>query len=282
MREYGQIQTAIWRHHDFISLSTEGKLLVTYLLTGPHSNGIGCFYLPMGYLSADLNMVSDTLSNTLSEVIAKGFLRVCETTQYVQIPKFLKWNPIASSKVCKNRLKDVVTIPSKFKYINELKTDFDKYCTYKSDDYDTVWNRVSDRVGDTTPHPTPKIKEAAVAALSATEQKKEFFDTGIPLLTSQGKTEQQARTFLGKALSRVGPADALTIMRLARDSGDAASYIAKAAFPIKLPEDNRALWDIRLKLGLPMEYEEVADCHDEIRNVIRANPERKKVLEAYA
>jgi len=163
MREYGQVQSAIWRHPDFVSLSHDAKLLIMYSLTGPHSNGCGCFYLPQGYICADLDMVCDRVSDTLNEVAEKGFLRVCENTNYVFIPKFLKWNIITSPKVCVNRLKDVQAIPSRFTYLPELKADFDKYCKFKSANYAAVWdtllNTLSNTLCDITPHPTPPEKK---------------------------------------------------------------------------------------------------------------------------
>lgn len=131
-------------------------------------------------------------------------------------------------------------------------------------------------------HPQPhiKIKEAPVGALDEKQQKLEFWNTGLPLLTEQGMKEKQARTFLGKIVATIGFPDALEILRLAKHSGDAASYLAKAGFSIKLPTDNRELWELRVKLGLPMEYDNQADCHEEIRQLLRAKPELRERLAA--
>ena len=54
MRDYGKVQSSFWTSADTCKLSDDGKLLSLYLLTGPHSNILGCFRLPIGYVSDDL------------------------------------------------------------------------------------------------------------------------------------------------------------------------------------------------------------------------------------
>ena len=54
MRIYGAVQVCFWANAETQYLSDQGKLLAIYLLTGPHSNMIGCFRLPDGYITEDL------------------------------------------------------------------------------------------------------------------------------------------------------------------------------------------------------------------------------------
>ena len=113
MREYGQIQTCFWTDPDIQSLTDQGKLLATYLLTGPHSNGIGCYRLPNGYVQADLGWKNETISKGFTELFRIGFIERCETTFFVVIPKYLKWNKIANPNVAKAREEEFRAIPSK-------------------------------------------------------------------------------------------------------------------------------------------------------------------------
>ena len=53
-RDYGQIQSAFWTHPKIRSVGPDAKLIAAYLLTSPHTNGLGCFYLPLGYVATDL------------------------------------------------------------------------------------------------------------------------------------------------------------------------------------------------------------------------------------
>lgn len=111
MREYGQIQSAFWTNPDIQGLSSEEKLLAVYLLTGPHSNGLGCYRLPDGYVQADFGWSLETVSKGFAELFRIGFSERCETTFFVVIPKFLKWNPITNQNVASARMKEFETIP---------------------------------------------------------------------------------------------------------------------------------------------------------------------------
>ena len=54
MREYGKINTRFWADTKMLRLTVNARFMVVYLLTGPHTNSVGCFRLPSGYISADL------------------------------------------------------------------------------------------------------------------------------------------------------------------------------------------------------------------------------------
>jgi hypothetical protein len=49
--------------------------------------------------------------------------------------------------------------------------------------------------------------------------------------------------------------------------------------PLKLPRDNQTLWRIRTDLGMPFEYEDLDECHREIRSHLRQHPERRSLIE---
>lgn len=165
MREYGQIQCNIWTHPEFADLTDRGKLLMCYVLTCHHSNGIGCFRLPAAYVSADLGWVSETVSETLSELSRKGFLKVCERTKFVWIPKYLRWNPVANGNVAKAREREFQQIPSGFEYFSSLSNDLLEYGAHWSDAFrnrletlsETVSETLSKQEPDPEPDPEPDI-----------------------------------------------------------------------------------------------------------------------------
>lgn len=104
MREYGQIQSAFWQSEDAGKLSDRGKLLASYLLTGPHTNGVGCFRLTDGYLLDDLKWSPETVSETLSELFEIAF--AIRFNGVIFIPKFLHWNRIINGNIAKARFGD--------------------------------------------------------------------------------------------------------------------------------------------------------------------------------
>lgn len=113
MREYGQIQCSFWSDPDIQTLSDQGKLLFAYLLTGPHSNGLGCYRLPDGYVQADFEWSQQTVSKGFGELFEKGFAYRCTETCFVVIPNFLRWNPITNGNVAAARIKEFETVPKR-------------------------------------------------------------------------------------------------------------------------------------------------------------------------
>ena len=110
MREYGQIQCSYWQRVIEEGWSTDATLLGAYLLTGPHSNGIGTYRLPLGYIQDDLSWERDRVRETLSELFEKGFCKAFGGV--IHIPKFLRWNPISNGNVAKARVRDFEAIPN--------------------------------------------------------------------------------------------------------------------------------------------------------------------------
>lgn len=138
MREYGQIQCSFWSDPDVQALSDVAKLLAAYLMTGPHSNGIGCYRLPDGYIQADLGWDSKTVSKGFAELFRIGFAKRCEATFFVLIPKFLKWNPISNGNVAKAREKEFEAITKKASIYAELCSSMLVYGNHWANGFETL------------------------------------------------------------------------------------------------------------------------------------------------
>lgn len=113
MRDYGSVHTRFWSNSDIQTLSDQAKLLALYLLTGPHTNMLGCFRLPIGYVAEDLNWSSETVSKRFTELFQKGFITRDETSAWVLIPRFLEWNPIENPNQAKSLRKLFDQVPEK-------------------------------------------------------------------------------------------------------------------------------------------------------------------------
>lgn len=110
MREYGQIQSAFWQSEDILHCSDGAKLLAAYLLSGPHTNGVGCFVLPDGYILEDHPTWSKTqIAERFEELSRNGFAYRFERVCYM--PKFLSWNNIANGNIARARFLDWVAVP---------------------------------------------------------------------------------------------------------------------------------------------------------------------------
>lgn len=155
MREYGQVQCAFWSHPDVQELSDDGKLLALYLLTGPHSNGIGCFRVPDGYVMADLKWAPERVSKGFDELFQTGFSKRCSETDFVLLPKFLGWNPIANPNVAKARAEEAKSVPRKFQYFSDFITSLEQFGNHWADGFiKGLSNGIPNR---TLPNPTQPI-----------------------------------------------------------------------------------------------------------------------------
>ena len=138
MREYGQVQCNFWVHPDIQSLSDQAKLLALYLIEGPHSNALGCYRLPIGYVSADLGWSSETVSKRFAELFQAGLVIRDEATSWILLQKFLRWNPIANPNVGKNVAKCVEAIPRNISFANELCHALRQHGHHLPNSFDTV------------------------------------------------------------------------------------------------------------------------------------------------
>lgn len=94
MRDYGKVHTSFWISDGMRRVSDDARLLALYLLTGQHTNMIGCFRLPDGYVSEDLNWSSERVSKGFDELSKNGFATRDITTKWVLIRNFMSWNPV--------------------------------------------------------------------------------------------------------------------------------------------------------------------------------------------
>jgi len=135
---------------------------------------------------------------------------------------------------------------------------------------------------ESIPVGTGKPVEAETSNPKA-DLKTAVWSSGVKLLTGQGMNERKARALLGKVAKQIGnDADVLEVIRLAEGKADAAAFIAACAFKIRLPTDNRQLWTFRDLIGLPTYYDDLDDCHAEIRQQLREHPEFRAVVEHLA
>lgn len=110
MREYGQIQCSYWERASEERWSSDATLLGAYLLTGPNSNGIGCYRLTFETVSGDLRWAVERVSSVFEELSRNGFCNRFGTV--VLMPQFLRFNPIANGNVAKARAGEFERIPN--------------------------------------------------------------------------------------------------------------------------------------------------------------------------
>lgn len=94
MRDYGKVHTSFWISDGIRRVSDDARLLALYLLTGQHTNMIGCFRLPDGYVSEDLAWTPERVSKGFHELSKNGFATRDSASKWVLILNFMRWNPV--------------------------------------------------------------------------------------------------------------------------------------------------------------------------------------------
>lgn len=166
MREYGQVQCAFWQSDDALNTSDAGKLLAVYLLTGPHSNGIGCYRCPDGYVMADLGWSAERVSEGFAELSRNGFAYRFDGVVF--LPNFLRWNRVANGNVATARLAEFDALP-KGEAKARTAASILKHVKHLSNEARTVLQTVAETVSETVsetvrgtvcqPEPNPTQRE---------------------------------------------------------------------------------------------------------------------------
>src|SRR3990167_1063720 len=82
---YQKIYTQIWQDEKFTKLDIDSQILFLYLLTSPHSNAIGFYSLPIGYIHADLYWSINKVKKKLTQLIQKNFILYDEKNSIILI-----------------------------------------------------------------------------------------------------------------------------------------------------------------------------------------------------
>lgn len=130
MRIYGSVQVRFWENEKIQRLSDQAKLLAIYLLTGPHSNMLGCFRIPEGYIKEDLNWCQKTVKSTLQELRSIDFLTFDEKNSWLVVHDFLKWNPIQNPRQGVGVQKIFSLVPVESAIFKPLVNSLNRYAKY--------------------------------------------------------------------------------------------------------------------------------------------------------
>ena len=138
---YSKIYACFWQDEAVQAMSMPTRYMALYLLTCPHKNLIGYYYLPKAYAREDLCMDPEAFEASLGELIASGFCSYNEKSKTVLIPNYLKYNPMDNEKVVISALKVISEIPK-----SPLDAEFVKVLeTYSRPFYGALLNEVKKR-----------------------------------------------------------------------------------------------------------------------------------------
>jgi hypothetical protein len=88
MRAFGIIDNGFWKNESLQRLPVPTRYVAIYLASGPHTNAVGCFRLPLSYISEDLNIQSRFVMKAIKELEAISFLKFDTSSKYFAIMNF--------------------------------------------------------------------------------------------------------------------------------------------------------------------------------------------------
>ena len=120
MRDYGRVYSRFWQSKSIRYLDQNSKLLALYLLTSPHANLIGCYYLPFEYALADTKYPSETLREGFQALEKSGFCEVDWDNEWIWVKNYVRWNPFENPNVKKSAAKVVRQVPKSLCFFNDF------------------------------------------------------------------------------------------------------------------------------------------------------------------
>lgn len=117
MRDYGKVSPQFWtgKTGKVLRGNAEAQVVALYLMTSPHANMIGLYRLPVSYLAEDTGLPFEGASKGLRSCAEAGFCAYDESSQFVLVYEFARYQTAESLKVGDNRHKAVLAIVESLK-----------------------------------------------------------------------------------------------------------------------------------------------------------------------
>ena len=143
MRDYGKVFTSFWTSETTRSLTEDGRHLALYLLSSPHTNMIGAFRIPDGYVSEDLQWGLERVNKGFQNLQKEGFATRCETTKWVVIHNFLDWNEIENPNQAKGAIRLLDQVPETLKPKPDIaRALLNQSANFKTEPMEGFYNRL--------------------------------------------------------------------------------------------------------------------------------------------
>ena len=114
-RDYGKIIPQFWTGDTGRSMRGLPHLwaVASYLVSGPHANMIGVYYLPLSYICHDLGLEEADVEEAIDGLVNRGFLVVDAESEWVWVREMARIQIADSLKATDNRVKGVLRELSK-------------------------------------------------------------------------------------------------------------------------------------------------------------------------
>ncbi|MUS39582.1 hypothetical protein DIQ11_19200, partial [Acinetobacter baumannii] len=129
MRDYGKVSPHFWTGTTGKKLrqTPEGLIVAMYLMTSPHANMLGLYYIPLLYIAHETGLGFEGASKGLQRACEAGFCSYDEATETVWVHEMARFQVAESLKPADNRCKNVQKEYDSLPSSPYLSSFFDKY-----------------------------------------------------------------------------------------------------------------------------------------------------------
>jgi len=151
---YTRVESRFWQDEKMRTVSDDARYLMLYLLTSPHRNVLGFYFLPEPYACFDLGWTAERFRERLGELLRNGLVNYDETVHVVLIANFIKHNPLENHNQVKSAVQKLDEIP-KTPLLKNFYEAVKKY-SYDKSHYSSLLERLEKRLGEPLPEPLPE------------------------------------------------------------------------------------------------------------------------------
>ncbi len=108
---YSKVEARFWDDEKVLSLSSDGRYLMLYLLTTKHRNVIGCYRMPRSYAREDMGLTEKRFCTAWNELLKSEMVEYDEETKTVFLKNYLRHNPIDGPKQAAGAVTKLETMP---------------------------------------------------------------------------------------------------------------------------------------------------------------------------
>jgi hypothetical protein len=155
MPSYWRMSPRFWTDPIVRRGSDDGRLLAAYILTCPHRNVMGLFWLPRAYICADLGWDAERLAKPFGELLTARFIVYDEDAEVVLIRNALKYQSPENDNQVTAAIRHIEDLPSTF-LASEFRRLAERFCI-------RLWKALPEGFGQPMPDPTAPTTTTASA-----------------------------------------------------------------------------------------------------------------------
>jgi len=108
---YTRVESRFWQDEKMRNVSDDARYLMLYLLTSPHRNILGFYFLPFPYACFDLGWDEKRFKKALEELLNTGGIAYDAISHVVLVKNYLKHNPLENPNQVKSAIVKLDELP---------------------------------------------------------------------------------------------------------------------------------------------------------------------------